>query len=162
MLSLDFLYLNGLHVNQLIMKNSQSMLFVLRFVTLFFLIIVMLSSCKKNAKGDFTENDILRIHKTLESLDVDEYRVVLPVFENGKVVDSKVYGNLPITEIRQVAVSKGISYSETGNLQAVFQNCRGGGAGSHVNSDSGAKGVDDRLDQILKNIDKSKFVQIRK
>ncbi len=137
------------------------------------IIVCVTTSCQKEIGDDFTQEDVQRITNVLNELDPDTYRVVLPVFKNSEIVGSQVYGNLPITEVRRVAISKGISYVETGNLQAIFQSCEGGGAGSHVNSDSAARGNDseadadgsavyDKIDQILANIDKSKFIQIRK
>ncbi|WP_025741339.1 hypothetical protein [Aquimarina pacifica] len=146
---------------------------VFRYLLLSFLLLILFSSCQEKAGDDFTQEDVRRITQVLNELDEDEYRIVLPVFKDSKIVGSEVYGNLPITEVRRVAISKGISYVEKGNLQAIFQSCEGGGAGSHVNSDSAARGNDseadadgnavyDRIDQILKNIDKSKFIQIRK
>ncbi len=125
-------------------------------------VVLFASGCKKQVRDNFTEQDVQRIQEVLRELNKNEYRIVLPTFDDGEIVGSEVYGSLPVTEVRQVAVSKGISYSETGNLQAVFQSCEGGGAGSHTESESAARGTDDRIDQILENIDKSKFILVRK
>lgn len=143
------------------MKNSFLTICLRRYIFLLLPAILGLSSCKKQIRDNFTEQDVQRIQAVLNELSTSEYRIVLPTFDDGEVVGSKVYGRLPVTEISQVAVSQGISYSETGNLQAVFQSCEGGGAGSHTESESAAKGAGDRINQILENLDKSKFILIR-
>jgi hypothetical protein len=109
----------------------------------------------------FTEAEVAEIQSLLKGLDPADYRVVLPVFRDNKIVSSETHGTLPITEVRRVASTKNINYVETGNVQAIFAS-DGKGAGSHTPSDTAAKGRDIgiRIERILANLDKSQYVLI--
>ena len=112
----------------------------------------------KDARKDFTEREVGEIKALLEGFDPKVYRVVLPTFRQGEIVGTETKGSLPVTEVRKVASLLDIRYTEDGNLQAVFSSCNGGGAGSHTESQSGGTEVGRRIERILQNIDKSRYV----
>ncbi|WP_221392557.1 hypothetical protein [Dyadobacter sp. NIV53] len=121
-------------------------------------------SARQEPVKTFQPEDIANIKRLLQSLDPASYRVVLPVFDSRRrTVGSQTYGGFPITEVRRIASVRNIKYSDSGNLQAIFQNCNGGGAGSHTESGSGAKAIDVvfQIEKITQNLDKNQYVLIK-
>ncbi len=122
--------------------------------------------CKTNQGTDFNESNVAEIKAILKDLETDSfsYRVVLPVIQNNKVLNSETLGTLPVSEVERIASSKNIQYSPTGNLQIVVAD-EGGGAGSHTESCTPCKGkgldVITRIEKVVKNFDKSKYILIR-
>jgi hypothetical protein len=112
----------------------------------------------------FQPEDIAEIKKLLQDLDSTDYRVVLPVMEaSRKTVGTQTYGSYPITEVRRIASLRNIRYTDSGNLQAIFRTCSGGGAGSHTESGSGATGrvIISRIEEITRNMDKQAYILIK-
>lgn len=110
---------------------------------------------------DFTPEDVAQIQALLEELDGDSYHIRLPTFSDGRTVGSEVYGNLSVVDVRRMASEQNVDYVETGNLQAIFRTCSGGGAGSHTESQSPGSDIGQRIERILANIDESKYVFLR-
>lgn len=110
---------------------------------------------------DFTPEHVAEIQNLLDELDEDAYRMVLPTFDDGSIVGSEVSGTLSVTEVRRMASEQNVDYVETGNLQAIFRTCSGGGAGSHTESQSPGSDIGQRIERILANIDESKYVFLR-
>lgn len=128
-----------------------------------FLLLVVLWNCRSSTPEAkrFTPDDVVAIRQLLQELEPDSFRIVLPEFEDERPVGSRTYGSLPLNEVRRVASLRNIDYQDNGNLQAIFQSCSGGGAGSHTESESAARGFDERLEQILAGIDESEYLLIR-
>lgn len=110
------------------------------------------------ARKDFTEKEVAEIKALLDGFDPKVFRVVLPAFRDRRIVGAETKGSLPVTEVRKVASALNIPYTESGNLQAVFNSCNGGGAGSHTESQSAGTDVGRRIERILQNIDKSRYI----
>ncbi|HEY3132947.1 MAG TPA: hypothetical protein VGL91_26080 [Acidobacteriota bacterium] len=108
----------------------------------------------------FTKAEVSEIMSLLKGRDPNHYRIILPKFENGRIVGSETYGRLPVTQVRRLASLSNVPYSENGNLQAIFQSCNGGGAGSHVESQTPGTDIGRRIDRIVRNIGRSEFVLI--
>lgn len=127
------------------------------------LAIISLWNCRTTAPAakEFTAEDVAAVRELLTELDPETYRIVLPVFTDGRVVDSATYGSLPVTEVRRLSSLQDVEYSESGNLQAIFQSCSGGGAGSHTESQTPGSDVGRRIERILAHIDESAYVFIR-
>jgi hypothetical protein len=127
---------------------------------LLFLVLLVAGACQTTRDGrkDFTEKEVGEIKALVADLDPKVYRVVLPTFQDGRIVGAETRGSLPVTEVRKVASALNVRYAEDANLQAVFQSCNGGGAGSHTESQSGGTDVGRRIERILQNIDKSRYV----
>jgi hypothetical protein len=104
----------------------------------------------------FTKDEVSAITLLLKKLDPKDYRIVLPKFENGRIVGSETYGRLPVTQVRRLASMSNVAYSESGNLQAVFES-DGDGPGSHVESRTPATGVGRRIERIVQNIGRNEF-----
>jgi hypothetical protein len=123
-------------------------------------VFVGFKTCRQsdNKKG-FTEKEISEIEQTLKGLDPAGYRIVLPQIENGRTVGSKTYGSLPVTEARRLASLRNIAYVDNGNVQAIYSDADGG-AGSHTQTQSQGNDIGKRIERILQNIDKSKYVLI--
>jgi hypothetical protein len=112
----------------------------------------------------FQPEDIEEIKKLLQGLDSTNYRVVLPVMNASRsTVGTRTYGTFPITEVRRIASLRNIRYTDSGNLQAIFRTCNGGGAGSHTESGSGATGrvIISRIEEITQNLDKQAYILIK-
>ena len=118
------------------------------------------SSCNtgKPDKKTYTAEDISAVLEAVNTLSDSTYRLVLPEFRDGKIVGSKVYGSLAVTQVRRIASSRELEYEENGNLQAIFQSCSGGGAGSHTPSQSAGQDIGKRIENILSHIDKSEYL----
>ncbi len=110
------------------------------------------------SKKQFSSSDVASVLKAVNDLDESSYRLVLPDFSDGKIVGSKVYGSLAVTNVKRMASSQELEYEENGNLQAIFQSCSGGGAGSHTPSQSSGNDVGKRIENILTHIDKSQYL----
>lgn len=134
------------------------------------LLLIVISSaiiigCKNKKDTDFNEKNIAEIKALLKELDTASfsYRIVLPVIRDNKVLNSETLGMLPVSEVERIASSKNIEYNPAGNLQIVVSD--GGGAGSHTESCTPCKGkgldVITRIDKVVKNFDKSKYILIR-
>jgi len=108
----------------------------------------------------FTKAEVSEIMSLLKARDPNHYRVVLPKFENGRIVGSETYGRLPVTQVRRLASLSNVVYSENGNLQAIFNPCNGGGAGSHVESQSSGTDIGRRIERIVQNIGRSELILI--
>jgi hypothetical protein len=106
----------------------------------------------------FTKAEVSEIISLLKRHDPSHYRIVLPKFEDGRIVGSQTYGRLPVTQVRRLASLSNVVYSENGNLQAIFQSCNGGGAGSHVESQTPGSDIGKRIQRIVKNMGSSEFV----
>jgi hypothetical protein len=106
----------------------------------------------------FTKDEVSEIMRLLRGLDPSSYRIVLPKFEDDRIVGSKTYGRLPVTRVRRLASLSTALYSEDGNLQAIFQDCNGGGAGSHTPSQTSGTDIGRRIQRIVQNMGKSEFV----
>lgn len=123
--------------------------------------LLVLAGCQTtDRRKDFSEKEVAEIKTLLEGFDPKVYRVIVPTFKENRIVGSETIGSLPVSEVRKVASVLNVSYAENGNLQAIFQSCNGGGAGSHTDSQSGARGADlgRKVESILQNLDKSRYV----
>ena len=127
---------------------------------LLFVILLLAGACQtmRDGEKDFTAKEVSEVKALLDGLDPKVYRVVLPTFGDGKPVGKETKGSLPVTEVRKVASALNVRYTEDANLQAVFQSCNGGGAGSHTESQSGGTDVGRRIERILQSIDKSRYI----
>jgi hypothetical protein len=123
-------------------------------------------SCVTNGQGNrpkqktFTQAEVSEIRSVLKGLDPKNYRIVLPKFENGRIVGSETYGRLSVTEVRRIASISNIAYDRNGNLQAIFQSCNGGGAGSHTESQTPGTDIGKRIERIVQNIGRSEYIFI--
>lgn len=121
----------------------------------------LIIGCRRHA-GDtkgFTEADVAQVQAILNGVKPESYRIILPEFRAGKVVGSKTYGSLPVTAVRRVASQRNIAFSESGNVQAVF-NSDGAGAGSHTESQSPGTDIGRRIEKIFAGLDKSQYTLI--
>lgn len=113
------------------------------------------------ARKDFSESEVAEVRALLKDADPARSRVVLPRFENGRVVGSDVYGSLPITEVQRLATIRNVAIPGTGNVQVVFANsCNGGGAGSHTSSQTPGSDLGRRIERVLADVDRSRYVLI--
>ena len=135
--------------------------FVNAFLAAVLVAAVWATGCRTGSSAkEFTEADANEVRELLKKLDPAAYRIVLPVFKEGRIVGSEAYGSLPVTEVRKVASLRQIDYQENGNVQAIFQSCSGGGAGSHTESQSPGSDVGKRIEKIIASIDKSRYVSV--
>jgi hypothetical protein len=112
-------------------------------------------------RKNFSEAEVAEIKALLTGVEPGTYRIVLPTFRDGQIVGSETLGNLPLTEVQRLAASQNKQVTEHGNLQAIFASCSGGGAGSHVESQTPGSDLGDRIEKILTGIDQSAYVFIR-
>jgi hypothetical protein len=92
-------------------------------------------------KKEFTQAEVTEIQAVLKEMDPTNYRIVLPQFRDNRNVGSQTLGTLPITEVRRVAASRNATFTETGNVQAVFDpNDASGGGGGGGGSGGGGGG----------------------
>jgi hypothetical protein len=119
---------------------------------------------RKQVAKTFSPEDIAAIKTLLQDLDSTDYRVVLPVMNDSEqMVGTQTYGTFPVTEVRRIASLRNIRYTDSGNLQAIFLNCNGGGAGSHTESGSGATGraAISQIEEITQNVDSRAYILIK-
>lgn len=121
---------------------------------------------------EFTPGSVTLIRMELGRTDSRNYRFVLPVFgpqANGRqaIVGSQTIGKLPVTEVRRLASARKLEYNENSNAQAIiFQNAEqggapgGGGGGCESDHSTPAHGEDiaARVENILRNINQSKYI----
>jgi hypothetical protein len=133
---------------------------VITLGTLLLVLCLLAGACQtmSDARKDFTEKEVAEIKALVEGFDPKVYRVVLPTFTERKIVGAETKGALPVTEVRKVASLLNVRYSENANLQAVFTSCNGGGPGSHTESQSAGTDVGRRIERILQNIDRSRYI----
>jgi Ca2+-binding RTX toxin-like protein len=112
---------------------------------------------------DFSPAEVNEIVAELQRLDPLEFRVVLPAFDSGgQLIGTQIVGNLAISDVRQLSKVRNILFDGDGNLQTIFtifadNGCSGGGAGSHVNSQSSGLDVARRIDSIVAGVNTSRF-----
>lgn len=126
-----------------------------------FVLSILISACGPSNRETkaFTEEEVRQVEAVLNGVGPDTYRIVLPEFRDGKVVGSKTYGSLPVTQVRRVASQRNIAFSDSGNVQAVFSS-DGGGAGSHTESQSPGTDIGRRIEKIIERLDKSQYTLI--
>lgn len=139
------------------MKNKRSSVLLAAFVCGSLSCVAVGQGYRPTPKT-FTKTEVSEIMALLKGRDPNHYRIILPKFENGRIVGSETYGRLPVTRVRQLASASNVAYSENGNLQAIFQSCNGGGPGSHIEARSTSMDVGRRIDKIVKNIGRSEFI----
>jgi hypothetical protein len=126
---------------------------------------------------DFTPEHVTAIVNTLRQSDSRTYLLRLPVFRDGRIVGSKLYGTLPMRQVEQLAESLKVPLVPNANVISVFDpfdegdesggggggsSCsEGGGPGSHINSQSAAWDLAKRLDVLLADIEVSRFQFLR-
>src|SRR5215510_10466984 len=109
---------------------------LLSIVVSSFVLSILILACRSDRDTKaFTEDEVRQVEAVLKEVRPDTYRIILPEFRDGKVVGSKTYGSLPVTQVRRVASQRNIAFSDSGNVQAVFSP-DGGGPGSHTESQS--------------------------
>lgn len=123
----------------------------------------------------FTSDDVRAIATTLRDADPRLYLVRLPVFSGSRIVGSQVYGSLPMREVELLADSMHIRLDRNANVISVFDPSEGddsgggggggggdgGGPGSHINTQSAAWDLADRVDILLRDIDVNTFQFLR-
>ncbi|MCP3141546.1 hypothetical protein [Pyxidicoccus xibeiensis] len=122
----------------------------------------------------FTETDVQQILSELRGVDPSTYHLRLPTFYFGRIVGTKTYGTLPITQVRLVATRLNVQLNETGNVLTVFDSLNngdesggggggggGGGPGSHINSASAGTDLSSRISVLLQEIDTNQFQYLR-
>jgi len=124
-------------------------------------------------RKDFTRADVESIATTLREADPEIYLIRLPVFRDGRLVGSQMYGSLPMREVEQFARSIGVPLDRNANILAIFDptdpgdelaGCDGGdggGPGSHTQSASGGRILADRLESHLAEIEASSYQFLR-
>ena len=123
---------------------------------------------------DFTADDVEKMSLTLRESDPSIYLIRLPVFRDGRVVGQQLYGSLPMKEVEMLAESLKVRLDPEANIIAVFDpndgGCSGGGGGgggegggpgSHINTQSAAWDLANRLEVLLTDIDTSKYQFLR-
>src|ERR1041384_674081 len=94
---------------------------LLSIVVSSFMFSILFLACRYNRDTKtFTEEEVRQVEAVLNGVRPDTYRIILPEFRDGKVVGSKTYGTLPVTQVRRVASQRNIAFSDNGNVQAVF------------------------------------------
>ncbi len=126
-----------------------------------FVLSILILACRPSDRDTkaFTEEEVRQVEAVLNGVRPDTYRIILPEFRDGKVVGSKTYGSLPVTQVRRVASQRNIPFSDSGNVQAVFSP-DGGGAGSHTESQSPGTDIGRRIEKIIERLDKSQYTLI--
>ena len=141
---------------------------ILSFVISGCVLAILIVGCKPTDRDtkNFTEAEVAQVQAILKDVKPETYRIILPEIKDGKVVGSKTYGSLPVTEVRRVASQRNIEFSETGNVQAVFMSQSasaggdGSGAGSHTPSQTPGTDIGSRIEKILERLDKSQYTLI--
>ncbi len=123
---------------------------------------------------DFTPDAVEKITLSLREADPSVYLIRLPVFRDGRVVGQQLYGSLPMKEVELLAESLKVRLDPEANIIAVFDpdegGCSGGGGGgggegggpgSHINTQSAAWDLANRLEVLLADIDASKYQFLR-
>lgn len=129
-------------------------------------------------RNQFTTDDVRAISAQLRDADPKIYLVRLPDIQNGRIVGSRMYGNLPMRKVEQLAESMKIDLDRNANVLAVFDpddpgdqrgGCSGGGGGgggtdccgpgSHV--PAGARDLTERIDILLGDIEVSAYQFLR-
>lgn len=128
------------------------------------------NSCSRSddTRKQFTAAEVSEIQAALKNVDPATYRLVLPRYENDRIVGSQTLGTLSIADIRNVASQKGLKYEELGNGQAIFMSTPGTEDTSRATSQTGGKQASNetlelgrRLEAILANKDRNEFIFIR-
>lgn len=130
----------------------------------------------------FTPDDVGAIVSTLREADSRIYLIRLPIFRDGRIVGSQMYGSLPMRDVELLAKSLQVELQRDANVLAVFDpgdegdddggdesggggggsSCDdGGGPGSHVSSQSGGEDLARRLEVLLQDIDASSYQFLR-
>jgi hypothetical protein len=150
--------------------NKKPVVAVAAFLALLLITFVVSSvgSASPAAKRGFTPEEVTQIQQVLHKESPAHYRIVLPVFRGQRIVGSKTYGTLPVTEVRKIASLRNVTaFTNEGNLQAIFDpNAAGGGGGgdksggpgSHINAQTAGTELGHRIEQILANVDHSEYV----
>jgi hypothetical protein len=116
------------------------------------------ASCRRALSAD----QAAEIRDLFVGDDPASYRLVLPVFEDGRVVRTEVYGSLPLDRVQQIAVRQGIDLREAAQIHAVIvHGANNGGAGSGgggggTMQSTPAKKLD-RLHEILRRVNPQQY-----
>jgi hypothetical protein len=104
------------------------------------------------------------IHDLFVGDDPASYRLSLPVFEDGKVKKTEVYGAMPLDRVRQVATRKNVPLRTDAQIHAVIgQNTGGTGGTGGVSGTAGGSmqttpgNKIERLKQILRGLDQTRY-----
>jgi hypothetical protein len=123
---------------------------------------------------DFTPDDVTKIVSSLREADASIYLIRLPVFRDGRIVGQELYGTLPMKDVEQLAESLKVKLDPRANVIAVFDpgdtgddqggtstNGKGTGPGSHINTQSAAWDLANRIEVLLEDIDTSSYQFLR-
>ncbi|MEM7676295.1 MAG: hypothetical protein AAF449_09865 [Myxococcota bacterium] len=115
---------------------------------------------------EWTPELVERIREISEPVDERYYRFQVPVFKRGKVIDTKIIGALPVTEIHRVARYRDVRYVEDANAQSVIwtDSDQSGGpppgiGGCSSDHSTPARGHDlgNRIREVLEGLDESQY-----
>jgi hypothetical protein len=156
------------------MKKEARVFLPPKFTSLFILFTLCVlslgfKSCSNSndPRKQFTAVEVSEIQAALKDVDPATYRVVLPRYENDRRVGSQTLGTLSVADVRRVASRQGLKFKDNGNLQAIFMEEPGSettdkpSAQTPGKKPDGAAEFSRRLEAILVNKDRSKFILIR-
>jgi hypothetical protein len=111
---------------------------------------------------DFTQENVGAIVTTLREADARVFLLRLPVFREGRVVGSRMYGTLPMKDVELFAESLKVRLDPNANIIAVFDPSGSGcDPGSMQGAPATAIDLAKRLDVLLADIDSSRYQFLR-